>query len=115
MATTWTINFQQGAEFQAEVTVADWPASYPALSTATSWRLVCAQTCESPFLTATTSNYITLNVAKTIGTIVIPSSVTATMPLGTATYDLDILFPGSVTKRLISLGQVQVASYAGAV
>ena len=113
MATTWTINIQQGAEFQAQVTIADWPATYPALNTATDWRLTLAQPCETAFLVATTANYITLNVAKTVGTIKIPYTVTETMPLGTATYDLDIYFPGSVRKRVISLNPVLVAGYAG--
>jgi hypothetical protein len=36
------------------------------------------------------------------------------MPLGSARYDLDIFFPASVTKRLISLGYAQVITYAGA-
>jgi hypothetical protein len=58
---------------------------------------------------------ITLNVAKTVGTIIVPAATTATMPLGSARYDLDIFFPSSVTKRLISLGAAQVNTKAGAV
>lgn len=114
MNTVWNIIFQQGAEFEATVTVSDWPANYPALSTASDWRLRVAQSCDSAYLTATTANYITLNVNKTVATIKIPQTVTAAFPSGSAYYDLDILFPGSVVKRLISLGQVQTNIYAGA-
>jgi hypothetical protein len=115
MATTWNIIFEQGAEFQAQVTVSDWPATYPALSTASDWRLRIARAGETAFLTANTSNYITLNGAKTVGTIVIPSAITNALPCGNALYDLDILFPSSVVKRLISLGSAQVNIYAGSV
>ena len=115
MATTWNIIFEQGAEFQAQVTVSDWPATYPALATATDWRLRVAQAGEATYLTANTANYITLNGAKTVGTIVIPSAITNAFPCGNALYDLDILFPTTVVKRLISLGSVQVNIYAGSV
>lgn len=115
MTTTWNIIFEQGAEFQAQVTVSDWPATYPALATATDWRLRVAQAGEAAYLTANTANYITLNGAKTVGTIVIPSSITNAFPCGNALYDLDILFPSSVVKRLISLGSAQVNIYAGSV
>lgn len=115
MATTWNIIFEQGAEFQAVVTVSDWPATYPALSTATDWRLRVAQAGEAAYLTATTANYITLNGSKTVATIKIPASITSAMPCGNALYDLDILFPSSVVKRLISLGSAQVNIYAGSV
>lgn len=115
MATTWNIVFEQGAEFQAQVTVTDWPATYPALSTATDWRLRVAQAGEAAYLTATTANYITLNGAKTVATFVIPSTITSAFPCGNALYDLDILFPTTVVKRLISLGSVQVNIYAGSV
>lgn len=115
MTTTWNIIFEQGAEFQAQVTVTDWPATYPALSTATDWRLRVAQAGEAAYLTATTANYITLNGAKTVATFVIPSTITSAFPCGNALYDLDILFPSTVVKRLISLGSVQVNIYAGSV
>jgi hypothetical protein len=115
MATTWNIIFEQGAEFQAQVTVSDWPATYPALATATDWRLRVARAGETAYLTANTSNYITLNGAKTVGTFVIPSAITSAFPCGNALYDLDILFPSSVVKRLISLGSAQVNIYAGSV
>jgi len=115
MATTWNIVFEQGAEFQAVVTVSDWPSTYPALSTATDWRLRVAQAGEVAYLTATTANYITLNGAKTVATFVIPGSITNTFPCGNALYDLDILFPTTVVKRLISLGSAQVNIYAGSV
>lgn len=115
MATTWNIIFEQGAEFQAVVTVSDWPATYPALSTATDWRLRVAQAGEAAYLTATTANYITLNGAKTVATMKIPASITSAFPCGNALYDLDILFPSSVVKRLISLGSAQVNIYAGSV
>jgi hypothetical protein len=115
MTTTWNIIFEQGAEFQAQVTVSNWPATYPALSTATDWRLRVARAGETAYLTANTSNYITLNGAKTVGTFVIPSAITNAFPCGNALYDLDILFPSSVVKRLISLGSAQVNIYAGSV
>lgn len=113
MATNWNIIINAGAEYQASVTIDTWPATYPALSTATSWRLSLAQPGSSAFLTATTSNYITLNGSKTVGTIILPASVTSTLPCGSAFYDLDILFPSSVVKRVISLGMAQVTLYAG--
>jgi hypothetical protein len=50
-----------------------------------------------------------------VGTIVIPSAITSAFPCGNALYDLDILFPSSVVKRLISLGSAQVNIYAGSV
>jgi hypothetical protein len=115
MTTTWNIIFEQGAEFQAVVTVTDWPATYPALATATDWRLRVAQAGETAYLTANTANYITLNGAKTVATFVIPSAITNAFPCGNALYDLDILFPTTVVKRLISLGSVQVNIYAGSV
>ena len=113
MATNWNIIINSGAEYQASVTIDTWPATFPALSTATGWQLTLAQPGQSAFLTATTSNYITLNGAKTVGTIVIPSTVTSTLPCGSAFYDLDILFTGNVVKRVISLGLAQVNLKAG--
>ena len=110
----WNPVFAQGAEFESVVTVSTWPATYPALSTASDWRLRVSLPGAAAFLTATTANYITLNVAKTEGTIKIPASVTAVFPLGNCRYDLDILFPGSVVKRIVSLGSAQVDTYAGA-
>jgi hypothetical protein len=116
MDTVWNIIFQQGAEFQATVSVDNWPSNYPALSTATDWRLRVAQPGGTAFLTATTANYITLNGAKTSATIIVPQQITSGFPAGLGYYDLDIIFPGSpnnVIKRLISLGQVQTNIYAG--
>lgn len=110
----WTPIFAQGAEFQDVITISNWPSSFPALNTATDWRFVVSQPEAAAFVTATTANYITLNVAKTVGTIKIPASVTALFPLGHARFDLDILFPGSVVKRIFSLGAAQVNTYAGA-
>jgi len=107
-STVWNIIFEQGAEFQATVTITGWPSGYPALNTATSWRLRVAQVGSSPYLTATTSNYITLDASKYVATIIIPGSVTNAFPCGSAVYDLDVLFPSNVVKRLISLGAVQV-------
>jgi len=111
----WNPVFARNAEFEGTVTVSSWPGTYPALSTATDWRLTVSLPDTAAFLTATTANYITLNVGKTVGTIKIPASVTSAFPLGHCRYDLDILFPGSVVKRLISLGAAQVNTYAGAV
>lgn len=110
----WTPIFAQGAEFEEVITIASWPASYPALATATDWRMTVSQPESTAFVTATTANYITLNVGKTVGTIKIPAAVTALFPLGHARFDLDILFPGSVVKRIFSLGSAQVNTYAGA-
>lgn len=107
-STVWNIVFEQGAEFQASVTITAWPATYPALITATDWRLRIAKYGETPYVTATTANYITLNGSKDVATIIIPGSATTAFPCGSASYDLDILFPGSVVKRMISLGNVQV-------
>jgi hypothetical protein len=109
--------FAQGAEFQTKVTVTAWPVYYPALNTATSWTLKVSKPDTAPFLTASStggSPYITLNVAGDEATIIIPAAVTATMPLGQARYDLDINFPASKVKRLISLGTAQVNTYVGA-
>lgn len=109
--------FAQGAEFQTKITVSAWPSTYPALNTATSWTLTIAKPDAAAFLVASSTGltpYITLNVAMTEATIIIPASVTATMPLGQARYDLDINFPSSKVKRLISLGAAQVNTYAGA-
>jgi len=114
----WDIEFEQGAEFQSAVTISTWPASYPALATATEWRLSAAQSGQLAFLTASSigaSPMITLNGAKTVGTIKVPAATTLLMPLGSAKYDLDIHFPGSVVKRIISLGNATVVEYAGAV
>ena len=114
----WNVIFAQGAEFQDIVTVGVWPSTYPALNTATEWRLTVSQPNTAAFLVASSigvSPKITLNVAMTVATIKVPASVTALMPLGSARYDLDIFFPSSVTKRLISLGAAQVNTYAGAV
>jgi hypothetical protein len=110
----WNPVFAQNAEFESVVTIASWPATYPALATATDWRLTVSQPDAAAFVTATTANYITLNVAKTAGTIKIPASVTGAFPLGHCRLDLDILFPSSVVKRVISLGSAQVNTYAGA-
>ena len=114
----WNIIFSRGAEYQETVSVGTWPSTYPALSTATEWRLTVSQPDVAGFLVASSigaSPMITLNVAKTTGTIIVPAATTATMPLGSARYDLDIFFPSSVTKRLISLGAAQVNTKAGAV
>ena len=114
----WNIIFSQGGEYQETVSVGTWPTSYPALSTATEWRLTVSQPDAVGFLVASSlgaSPMITLNVAKTTGTIIVPAATTAAMPLGNARYDLDIFFPSSVTKRLISLGAAQVNTYAGAI
>ena len=114
----WSIIFSRGGEYQETVTVGTWPSSYPALSTATEWRLTVSQPDTTSFLVASSigaSPMITLNVAKTVGTIIVPAATTATMPLGSARYDFEIFFPSSVTKRLISLGAAQVNTKAGAV
>ena len=114
----WNIIFSKGGEYQETVSVGTWPNTYPALSTATEWRLTVSQPDTAGFLVASSigaSPMITLNVAKTTGTIIVPAATTATMPLGSARYDLDIFFPSSVTKRLISLGAAQVNTKAGAV
>ena len=114
----WNIIFSRGGEYQETVTVGTWPNTYPALNTATEWRLTVSQPDVIGFLVASSigaSPMITLNVAMTVGTIIVPAATTATMPLGSARYDLDIFFPSSVTKRLISLGAAQVNTKAGAV
>lgn len=111
----WTPIFARGAEFQETVTISAWPSSYPALATATDWRFIVSQPDTAAFVTATTANYITLNGAKTVGTIKIPAAATALFPLGHARFDLEIIFPGSVVKRIFSLGSAQVNTYAGAV
>ena len=114
----WNIIFSRGGEYQETVTVGTWPNTYPALSTATEWRLTVSQPDTTSFLVASSigaSPMITLNVAKTVGTIIVPAATTATMPLGSARYDFEIFFPSSVTKRLISLGAAQVNTKAGAV
>ena len=114
----WNIIFSRGGEYQETVTVGTWPNTYPALNTATEWRLTVSQPNTAAFLVASSigaSPKITLNVAMTVATIKVPASVTALMPLGSARYDLDIFFPSSVTKRLISLGAAQVNTYAGAI
>lgn len=118
MTDRWNIIFAQGGEFQDTVTVNTWPNTYPALNTATEWRLTLSQPNAAAFLVASSigaSPMITLNIAMTVATIKIPAATTATLPLGSARYDLDIFFPSSVTKRLISLGAAQVNTYAGAV
>jgi hypothetical protein len=114
----WNIIFSRGGEYQETVSVGTWPGTYPALNTATEWRLTVSQPDTAAFLVASSigaSPKITLNVAMTVATIKVPASVTALMPLGSARYDLDIFFPSSVTKRLISLGAAQVNTYAGAI
>jgi hypothetical protein len=114
----WNIIFSRGGEYQETVSVGTWPNTYPALNTATEWRLTVSQPDVAGFLVASSigaSPMITLNVAKTVGTIIVPAATTAAMPLGSARYDLDIFFPSSVTKRLISLGAAQVNTKAGAI
>ena len=114
----WNIIFSRGGEYQETVTVGTWPNTYPALNTATEWRLTVSQPDVAGFLVASSigaSPMIVLNGAMTVGTIKVPAATTATMPLGSARYDLDIFFPSSVTKRLISLGAAQVNTKAGAV
>ena len=114
----WSIIFSRGGEYQETVSVGTWPSTYPALSTATEWRLTVSQPDTTSFLVASSigaSPMITLNVAMTVATIIVPAATTAVMPLGSARYDLDIFFPSSVTKRLISLGAAQVNTKAGAV
>ena len=114
----WNIIFSRGGEYQETVTVGTWPNTYPALSTATEWRLTVSQPDVASFLVASSigaSPMITLNVAMTVATIIVPAATTAVMPLGSARYDFDIFFPSSVTKRLISLGAAQVNTKAGAV
>jgi len=118
MSQRWNIIFLKGGEYQETVSVGTWPNTYPALSTATEWRLTVSQPDVVGFLVASSigaSPMITLNVAKTVGTIIVPAATTAAMPLGSARYDLDIFFPSSVTKRLISLGAAQVNTKAGAI
>jgi hypothetical protein len=114
----WNIIFSRGGEYQETVTVGTWPGTYPALSTATEWRLTVSQPDTAGFLVASSigaSPMIVLNGTKTVGTIIVPAATTAAMPLGSARYDFDIFFPSSVTKRLISLGAAQVNTKAGAV
>ena len=114
----WNIIFSRGGEYQETVTVGTWPNTYPALNTATEWRLTVSQPDVVGFLVASSigaSPMITLNVAMTVAPIIVPAATTAVMPLGSARYDLDIFFPSSVTKRLISLGAAQVNTKAGAV
>ena len=114
----WNIIFSRGGEYHETVSVGTWPNTYPALNTATEWRLTVSQPDVAGFLVASSigaSPMITLNVAKTVGTIIVPAATTAAMPLGSARYDFEIFFPSSVTKRLISLGAAQVNTNAGAV
>ena len=114
----WNIVFAQNAEYQETVSVGTWPSTYPALSTATEWRLTMSKPDAAAFLTASSigaSPMITLNVGKTVGTIIVPVATTSLLPLGSARYDLDIFFPSSITKRLISLGYAQVITHAGAI
>jgi hypothetical protein len=112
------ITVAQGAEFQTTITIASWPIDYPPLANAVEWRLTVSQPDAIAFLTASSlggSPMIVLNGAKTVGTITIPSAVTAAFPLGAARYDFEIRWAGNVVKRLISLGSFQVNTYAGAV
>lgn len=116
MATDWNPIIAQGADYRATVEVAAWPSSYPALSTATSWEWVLSQPETAPFLTASSagvSPMITLNVAQTIGTIVVPYATTALFPLGQFRYDVDIIFSATVRIRLISLGTGIVTTFSG--
>lgn len=111
------ITVAQGAEYQTTITVSSWPLDYPALATATEWRITVAKPDEVAYFTASSlggSPTITLNVAKTVGTVKLPAATTLTFPLGAARYDFEIRFPSSVVKRLISLGSWQVNTYAGA-
>lgn len=116
MQQTWNPIVAQGADYRATVEVTSWPSGYPALSTATSWEWVLSQPESAAFLTASSagvSPMITLNVGKTIGTIVVPYATTATFPLGQFRYDLDIVFSATVRIRLISLGAGTVATFSG--
>lgn len=118
MTDRWHIIIAKGGEFQDTVTVGTWPNTYPALNTATEWRLTLSQPSAAAFLVASSigaSPMITLNVAMTVATIKIPAATSSTLPLGSARYDLDIFFPASVTKRLISLGAAQINTFAGAI
>jgi hypothetical protein len=116
MASDWNPIIAQGADFRATVEVAQWPSGYPALSTATEWRWVLSQAETTAFLTASStgvSPMITLNVAQTIGTILVPYATTANFPLGQFRYDIDIVFSPTVKIRLISLGSGIVNTFSG--
>lgn len=116
MSQTWNPIIAQGADYRATVEVASWPSGYPALSTATEWRWVLSQPETAAFLTASSagvSPMISLNVAKTIGTIVVPYATTAGFPLGQFRYDLDIVFSATVKIRLVSLGAGNVTTFSG--
>jgi len=117
MSDVWNINIAQGETYIDTVTVNTWPATFPALNTATEWRLTMSQPEAAPFLTASStgvSPMIVLNVAMTQGTITIPAATTTAMPLGQARFDFEIRFAGGVVHRLVSLGNAQVNTYAGA-
>jgi hypothetical protein len=114
---TWSINIAQGETYVTTVAITAWPATYPALATATEWRLTMSPPGGSAFLTASSTGVSpmwVLNVAQTQGTLTIPAATTATFPLGQARFDFEIRFPGSVVHRLKSLGPAQVNTYAGA-
>lgn len=116
MADAWNPIISQGADFRATVEIATWPSGYPALATATEWRWVLSQPEAAPFLTASStggSPAITLNVAQTIGTIVLPPATTLTCPVGPFRYDLDIIFSATVKIRVIALGNGNVITYSG--
>jgi hypothetical protein len=113
----WTINIAKGETYVSTIAITVWPATYPALATATEWRLTMSQPEAAAFVTASSTGVSpmwALNVAKTQGTLTIPAATTANFPLGQARFDFEIHFPGSVVHRLKSLGAAQVNTYAGA-
>lgn len=113
----WTINIAKGETYVSTIAITVWPATFPALATATEWRLTMSQPEAAAFLTASSTGVSpmwVLNLAQTQGTLTIPAATTALFPLGQARFDFEIHFPGSVVHRLKSLGAAQVNTYAGA-
>lgn len=106
----WNIIFNQGATYQATITV----TGVEDIETATNWKLVCAMPNQSAFLTASTDNGMIIATAQpNKKTIVVPALTTVDFPLGNGRYDFEIEWTGDVVRRYIANGYLQVNPQVG--
>lgn len=110
MSDEYALVIPKGADFDVIIGIGAWPSGFPALNTATEWRLTLFTLDQASLLVVSStgvSPMITLNIAQTQGTVLIPAAATALLPTGAALYNLDIFFPSAI-KRILGLEPVQV-------
>ena len=107
----WNIIIQRGATYEQSVTI----EGVADIANATEWRLIMAFSGQPPFFTASTINGMIVDgTTPATKTIIIPPTETDEMELGNARYDFEVLFPGTVVRRYVSNGSVQINPEAGA-